>query len=75
MNHSSSSSSDNYDLMQDEGSSNRDMLLIDLSCRERSISVIMGPQCYAISRLCPRQLHDGWLSATEKDFVFMPGDQ
>lgn len=73
--HSSPSSSDNHDLMQDEGNSFSEMLLIDLCCRGRSVSVIMDPQCHAISLLCPRQLCDRWPSATERDFVFMPGDQ
>ena len=70
-NNGSLSSSDSYD----ERNSYRDMFLIYLCCSEISFSVIMDPQCHAISPLCPWQLRDGWISATEKDFVFMQGDQ
>lgn len=54
------------------GNSYKDMLLINLCCTEKSISVLMDPHCHAV---CPRILRDGGFSESEKDFIFMPGDQ
>lgn len=76
------SSLDNYNLIEEEHNSPRDMLLIDLFFifAEKDLFhlnwyIFSRAISRAISPLCLGQLCDGWFLATEKDFAFIPGDQ